>query len=281
MRGQGVIEIGLSTGFIRPASVEYIVEICREAGISDLELWDHDGFFADAGDAAAVRSVLDGAGLRVRSLHGPFTPGAVLPRADRERYTGRFQSSCTKGKIYGARYVVLHPVVVEGESASAEDIPRSAPESLRLWRELAAAAAAEGLDTAFENIPAGRGWPGGCTWQTTLRIAEAVGAANAGTCLDLSHAFAVGDNARIPAALESGTLPLGIHISDGIDGGAADLHLPPGEGDMDWKGLFGVLGKRRFSGRLVIEANSSNLDARLVGSIYRFLRAFIKNEEVA
>jgi sugar phosphate isomerase/epimerase len=272
------MELGLSTGFLHVESVEETIALCREAGIHSLELWEQDGFFSSAVNPEEIRDLLHKQQIQVRSLHTPFTRGALCTQTVRDGYLEEFDHCCRKGRLYGASYVVFHPLVMEGEAPESGRFAETAPDSLSLWKEIAQLAKGQGLKVAFENIPAGRGWPQGCTWTTACAITSALAESNTGTCLDISHVFANDESGDILFDLMKKTPPMGIHLSDGIKGTKQDRHFPPGEGDFEWQRFFRVLKNLSYSGQLVLEVNSPYLSGHLLKGIVRFLNEKMKEE---
>jgi len=264
------MNIGFSTGFLRPDSLETVVKICSDSGISRVELWEHDGFFAESVDPLVIRQRFDEEGIVVNSVHAPFPEGALLPPSERERYLLSFEKACSKGKAYGASYVVFHPAVIEGESYSGPEELHSLKQTLLLWKEAAKTAGRYCLKTAFENLPRCRAWPQGLSPVQISGLLRSGGVENSGTCLDISHVFALNISDRIYEILPALNL-LGVHVSDGIKDNCKDRHLPPGEGDFDWERFMKIVTGHYASISLIIEVNSPYLDGGLLGKVYRFL----------
>ncbi len=264
------MNIGFSTGFLRPDSLETIVKVCRESKICRVELWEHDGFFAETVDPLMIRHRFDEEGITVNSVHGPFPDGALLPLSDRERYMLDFENACRRGKTYGASYVVFHPAIIEGEGYSGPKEFYSLEQTLLLWKEVVKTAGLYGLKTAFENLPVCSAWPEGLAPVQISGLLESVCVENCGICLDISHAFALNNSDQIYEILPALNL-LGVHVSDGIKDNFKDRHLPPGEGDFDWKRFMDIFSGHHASISLIIEVNSPYLDGVLLGKVSRFL----------
>ncbi|MFA7364609.1 MAG: sugar phosphate isomerase/epimerase family protein [Aminobacteriaceae bacterium] len=264
------MNIGFSTGFLRPDSMETMVNVCRESKISRVELWEHDGFFAESVDPLVIRQRFDEEGIIVNSVHAPFPDGALLPPSNRELYLLSFEKACSKGKTYGASYVVFHPAVIEGEGYTGTEELHSLEQTLLLWKEVVKIAGRYGLKTAFENLPRCRAWPEGLTPVQISGLLKSGGVENSGICLDISHVFALNISDQIYEILPTLSL-LGVHVSDGIKDNCKDRHLPPGEGDFDWERFMGITSGRHASISLIIEVNSPYLDGKLLGKVSRFL----------
>ena len=88
--------------------------------------------------------------------------------------------------------------------------------------------------------------------QDMLYILGAARSQNIGTCLDTGHAHLAGD---LPMAIYKLSCHLRmIHIND--NKGDWDGHLPPGEGDIDWKDVMTQLEQNGFRGGLILELSN-------------------------
>lgn len=265
------MDLGLSTGFLNRHSPEDIARMCRAAGIRSLELWDHDGYSAEASEMpSTMRQVFARHGLEVTSLHAPYEPTSRVEEASIDTYLDRFGACCKKARAYGASYVVVHPVLLDEVPAAEEILPSRMSRSISVWRREVQIARACGLRVAFENLPPSAAWPAGCLPRHVRDIARFSGDSSAGICLDVSHCFAAGED-PVEAARSLGKHLIAIHASDGIRGTRTDRHLPPGEGDLDWSTMFKALRDGGFGGKIVLEVRSPYLDAHFLRSIREFL----------
>ena len=267
------MKLALSTNFLRPHSVEQVIEVCDAAGVRVLEIWGHDGVFTQSEDLSETAQKLQKANFTVGSLHAPSTIDSLMQTEDREHDLARIESACWKAGSLQASYLIVHPVVLRDEQLTTNArIPVAMPESFAIWRSVAQRARLAGVRVAFENLPSSNGWPHGCRLEIVQRIADELAEFDAGVCLDLSHSFA---NQEEPYTTSNGTIePLVIHVSDGIAG--YDRHLPPGEGDFDWDKFSNTLFRQGFSGPLVLEVRSPYLSAHLIGSMSEFLKGKLR-----
>jgi sugar phosphate isomerase/epimerase len=266
-----VVKTGFSTGFLRPDSMEKVLKTCAESGIRLVELWEHDGFFAENTDPEAVQGCLASHDISVNSVHAPFPDGALLGLDRHIRYLSLFERVCRKAAVYGASYVVFHPAVVEGELFPEDgDLMRAMPRSVSLWKRLAATASDQGLRLAFENLPCCLAWPEGLSPMRIAGMIQSAEMENTGICLDVSHCFAI-DIAHLLYDVLPDLNPIGVHLSDGIYHNRKDRHLPPGEGDFDWEEFLRILLLHHASAALIIEVNTPYLDGALLGKISEFL----------
>lgn len=267
------MKIALSTNFLRPDSVEQLIDVCHAAGVASVEIWGHDGVFAESEDLSESALRLRKANVAVSSLHAPYTIDSLLLPEDREHYLARIESACRKAESLQAGYMVVHPAVLRGEQPTVDGrLSDAMPESFAIWHSVAQRARVRGARVAFENLPGSSGWPNGCRVETVRRISDELGEFDTGVCLDLSHSFA---NQEEPFITSDGAIePLVVHVSDGIAG--YDRHLPPGEGDHDWDRISNVLCRQGFAGPLVLEVRSPYLNAHLIGSMSEYLQGKLR-----
>lgn len=125
---------------------------------------------------------------------------------------------------------VLHPLAGE---------PRA---SLETFRALVTEAAPTGVRIAVENLI---GYEG-------RRLADLLDLVpGLGVNLDSAHACANGESPAELARFFTGRI-FGVHLSDS-DGGAADLHLTPGRGIVDWPDLLAALRAAEYPGDFHME----------------------------
>lgn len=263
------MNLSLSTGFLRPRTVEEVVDVCRASGTTSLEFWGQDGLFTETNDYAKLSNRLRSSGLTVGSVHAPFTTDSSIDDTCYGEYLNRFSTTCNAAAEVGAHRLVVHPLSWRGETPKGRGAIRDTmPRSFAFWEHVVRTAASYGLATALENLPASVAWPGGCHIGLVKRIVEELDLDGVGICIDLSHCMANGES---PLSLrDSPDVEIGvIHVSDGIQG--MDRHLPPGEGDHDWSLLRNELFVPNPNAALVLEVRSPYLSGFLVGEMCCFL----------
>jgi sugar phosphate isomerase/epimerase len=109
-----------------------------------------------------------------------------------------------------------------------------------------------------------------------LRLMDAVGDPNVGAILDTSHLNAQKEILVLSVEKMAGRIYY-LHVAD--NDGRENEHLVPGDGSIDWKGVFACLRKHRFDGYVAIDVgNVPDLDEAYRRSI-SFLRSI--EEEAA
>lgn len=266
------MKLGLSTSCFKdnPAE-EFIVLYEQTKAFSFLEIWDDDGYFAETRrPTSEVANVFAQRGLGICSVHAPFSNWL---RSTKEEYFASLKDSFTKAKELGASYVVVHPMVSgEERLESNRDLAEAMPQSFALWREAAELAASFDLNIAFENLAVGKQWPEGCPIEVVMELVHALGMPNVGVCLDLSHCFALQQDVIGVIEKYGGDKLFGIHASDGIYADAADQHLLPEQGELDWAAAFAALRNRGFQGHINLEVKGLEETPEAVRAIFGLLR---------
>lgn len=152
----------------------------------------------------------------------------------------------------GAHILVLHPVCLGLEEF--DDRP-DWPEIVRI----AEYARKFGIQLAVENI-FDSVW---CLDRILDRIGDDPAETNIGICIDIGHAALSKDAGREPVCnyLERYADQL-IHLHLHDNHGRCDDHLVPGEGNVDWPRVAGVLEKVGFTGSAVLEVFQQGLSPR-------------------
>lgn len=237
---------------------EHLLELA-EFGFREVELFAALGHF-DYHDARAIDDLagwLADAGLRLHSVHAPIADRvangqwgqplstAAADEAARTRAVREAQAAAAIAARIPFGFLVLHAGLPDAMLPAGEDNGVAA--ARRSIEEIGAAAAPAGVKLAVEVIP--------------NRISEAdrlVGMLEdevdlpppgAGICLDLGHAFLMGDVADTIETV-SGHL-ITTHVHD--NRGKADEHFVPFDGRIDWATALMSLRKVGYEGALVLE----------------------------
>lgn len=241
---------GVSTWLYANRPLEQALRGISGVGFRWVEVWA-DGFHLDPRlgvDLAEVARLVDSLGLRVHSVHTPFSGLNIAhPRlGDPALWRALIGQSIRDAGRLGADVAVVHP------SGHREALaPEEQADSLRAVRELVAdlveIADASGVRVALENMLDYGFWKVG---KSLAELAELFPDPRVGFCLDTGHAAVNGvDNAgEIRAA---GARLISIHAAN--NDGASDLHNPPTEGVVSWPAVEAALREIRYPGRLMLE----------------------------
>jgi sugar phosphate isomerase/epimerase len=259
------VRFGISTHLYYQQRLErdQLLELA-DFGFDAIELFATVGHF-DYHDERAVDELagwLTEAGLKLHSVHAPIVEhllngqwGPALSTAtsaERARAfaVGEAQAAASIARRIPYSFLVTHLGIPDELEPGAED---NSPAAARLsLEELTSAAAKEAVRLAVEVIP------------NRLSAAERLvhmleeevelDAPGAGICLDMGHAFLMGDLADA-IEIVSGHL-VTTHVHD--NRGKTDEHLPPFEGRIDWPTTLMSLQKVGYEGCIMFElANTS------------------------
>jgi sugar phosphate isomerase/epimerase len=246
---------------------EHLVEIAAH-GFECVELFATRSHF-DYHDSVAVRTLaewLEDTRLVLNSMHAPITTSirneefgekfsiATSDATERQRAIAETEAALAVAQTIPYRHLVLHLGWPESSKPAANDNSREA--ARRSLESLAETAEKVGVKLAIEVIP------------NNLSSAEALVAliendlegADVGICMDVGHAFMMGD---LGDAIEMCAEHLvTTHLHDNKR--KSDDHLAPGEGSIDWPAALMALQKIGYEGAWMFEvANTSTPQAVL------------------
>lgn len=240
---------------------EHLVEIAAH-GFDCVEVFATRTHF-DYHDRVAVRSLaewLDDTRLTLNSMHAPICASlvngewgesfsnAITDDQRRRKALTETETALAVAQTIPYRHLVVHLGVPDSTKPAASDNSRDAArKSIVAMLEMAERA---GVQLALEVIP------------NKLSSAEALvsfiendlDGSNAGICMDVGHAFIMGD---LGDAIEacSGHL-VTTHLHD--NRGKTDDHLTPGAGSINWPSTLMSLQKIGYDGTWLFEvANTS------------------------
>lgn len=259
------MRFGISTHLYHEHRLDrgHLLELA-EFGFREIELFATVGHF-DYHDERRIDQLagwLAEAGLQLHSVHAPIVahmvngqwgpPLSTAASAEQARVlaVGEARVAADIARRIPYSYLVAHLGVPESLQSSGGDNSQAA--AIRSLEEMAAATSAVGVTLAVEVIP--------------NRISEAerlvrmleddveLAPPGAGICLDMGHAFLMGDLADA-IEIVSGHL-VTTHVHD--NAGKADDHLAPFEGSIDWPTALMSLRKVGYEGSIMFElANTS------------------------
>lgn len=217
--------------------------------VDGFELLFYPDWYPHVDDIAAS---LRASGLRFPAIHAEKSIGPALGSDQSEaRALGlrRLRDNCRLGGMLGAGLLILH---LWGLPGSDEHLDRN----LDALGACLTIAADEGMSVAVETIPCVRADPLGNVHRALDRDARCLAA------LDTEFLALHGqlDAALIAPWLWEGRRVAHIHVKD-YDGRmvSADGHrryLHPGEGRIDFGGVFGAIHEHAFSGFVSLEASA-------------------------
>ena len=240
---------------------EHLVEIAAH-GFECLEVFATRTHF-DYHDSVAVRSLgewLDDTRLVLNSVHAPINASlvngvwgemlsnAAAEDARRQRAVTEAEAALAMAQTVPYRYLVVHLGVPDGATVTGDNNRDAARRSVLAIHDMAQKV---GVRVALEVIP------------NALSSAEALVSfiendlegTNIGICMDVGHAFMMGDLADAIETCAEHLITTHLHDNKR----KADDHLTPGEGSIDWPAALVSLQKVGYEGAWMFEvANTSN-----------------------
>lgn len=245
---------------------EHLVEIAAH-GFDCVEVFATRTHF-DYHDSAAVRSLaewLDDTRLTLNSIHAPITSSmtngvlgelysnATTDDTGRQRAITEAQAALAVAQTVPYRYLVLHLGVPDEPDSGSRNSREPARRSVLTIHEMAQKV---GVRLALEVIPNALSRPDALV----AFIEQELDGADIGICMDVGHAFLMGEPAD---AIETcAEYLVTTHLHDNRR--KRDDHLAPGEGSIDWAAALMSLQKVGYEGALMYEvANTSSPKAVL------------------
>ncbi|MDP1568776.1 MAG: sugar phosphate isomerase/epimerase family protein [Vicinamibacterales bacterium] len=235
---------------------EHLVEVAAH-GFDAVEVFATRTHF-DYHDPAAVAALaewLDDTRLTLHSMHAPVTAGfvngvwgdtystAIADEARRERTVAEIRQVLEVAKVIPYSHLVVHLGVPLVQRPAANDNHVNA--ARRTLETLESLAAAAGVAVALEVIPNPLSTP-----ETLVSLLEdALESRAFGICLDVGHAFLMGDVVDAVETCSGHITTTHLHDNDGRD----DAHLVPWSGGIDWEAAVLALQKVGYDGAWIFE----------------------------
>lgn len=235
---------------------EHLVEIAAH-GFEAVEVFATRTHFDyhDASAVAALAEWLDDTRLTLHSMHAPVTAGftngvwgarfstAIADEAQRAQAVAEIGAALEVARTLPYRHLVVHLGVPLAQGPAAHDNdPDRARRSLETLREKADAV---GVKMALEVIPNPLSAPDALV----ALIEETLESRTFGICLDVGHAFLMGDVVDAVEACSGHITTTHLHDNDGT----RDDHLVPWSGGIDWDATVMALQKVGYDGSWIFE----------------------------
>lgn len=304
-----MLKLGFVSAILAEFSLDQVAAAAKETGYDSVELmcWPKgkaerryagvthvDAASLTAGNAPAVREVMDQAGVAISGLG--YYPNPLAPDpAEAQVYVDHLKKVIEAARILGVG--VVNTFVGRDWTKSVDD---NWPRFLATWKPLIAFAEDQGIKVAIENCPMSftkDEWPGGKNLATSpaiwRRMFSDIPSNHFGLNFDPSH-FIWQHMDYLRAMREFGSKFFHVHAKDArIDTGRLDdvgimafpnqYHTPklPGLGDVNWSKFFSVLTETGYDGSVAVEvedrAFEGSIELRLASlrQSRTYLRQFI------
>jgi len=273
------IRIAASTWTFRDYDLERALEEISLSGVEYLEIFANNCHLDPRCghlNIPKVKNVISELRLKPLSVHNPFSrllPGDSL-RKTRQDWVKLTKETIDRSAALDISSIVMHPFCLthnergETEAFDVADL---------IIDDIASYAAQKGIRILLEN-------PGPlfyCAYQRAkdlIYLTSLESLAKMGVCLDTCHLICSNLDPASEIRL-CGELLSSLHMSDNKTELRQDLHLPLGDGSINWSSLFNALRETEFSGNIVLEvAGGKSPLKKLMGSI-QFLQKFMKFSE--
>jgi sugar phosphate isomerase/epimerase len=256
---------------------EHLVEIAAH-GFECVEVFATRTHF-DYHDSVAVRSLaewLDDTRLVLNSVHAPINASlidgtwgetfsnAIADDGQRQRAVIEAEAALAVAQTIPYKYLVVHLGVPDTPKPAATDNQRDA--ARRSVQAICEMAQRVGVKIALEIIP------------NRLSTAEALVAmiendlegSDVGICMDVGHAYMMGDLADAIEACAEHLVTTHLHDNKR----KSDDHLTPGEGTIDWPAALMSLQKIGYEGAWMFEVANTSTAAAVIQKAEQARRRF-------
>ena len=268
--------IGFSTGCFYKRKIFDCLPLIKDRGFTYIEISASCPHFNydDLGEVLELKECLETMGLFPYSFHSPFgeeidisSPG----KAFRNGSMNLMFRAAEAARSLRSLYFIVHPGsdVPEGVSRSEKTLRKSY--ALENIRHLNRYCHSGGVTLLLENTLPYNLF--GNTEETAC-VFSCLKSERIGLCFDTGHSHISQDKHSFLKRFAEDIRH--VHASDNF--GKEDLHLPPGQGDIEWKDLFFRLHAVNYPGVIMIETIAGDRsDARAIDEASEarsFLRRF-------
>lgn len=253
------MEIGISTGFFYEQDLIETLPIIHQAGFKFIELWAGASGWGqythynwhERKYTMELKKKLQEFGMRVWSVHAPFSETMDLSNLVEQQRKSAVEECCKlieTLKILQSEILVIHPAVKTFDLKDSQLKEKRIAQAKKSVGEIAETARAEGCRIAIENL-----LPhilGGET-EVLFQLLKDRQGDSLGICFDSSHAN-LWKEPKVEAYLKTvSPYLMATHFSDNY--GLYDDHHPPGDGEINWKGILQILKESGYQGVFMLE----------------------------
>ncbi len=250
------MEIGISTALFYDESILAVLPTIKEAGFNVVEIWagagkygafSHFNWHKDL-EIKSLEVCIRGLGIRVESLHSPFSPTIDLSSPDdaiRTFSVSEVERSMYCMKQLGGKILIVHPA--SSEQSLKDNISvrfskcRQSLESLYIRAEDLGVKLA--IETQLPHVFGGE-------IAVLKKLIEGFSVSVCGFCFDTSHTN-LWQKGCINAFEKLSMTVNSFHISD--NNGTNDNHFVPGDGNINWRELVHLIKKTNCSDIFMLE----------------------------
>jgi sugar phosphate isomerase/epimerase len=256
---------------------EHLVEIAAH-GFECVEVFATRTHF-DYHDSVAVRALaewLEDTRLVLNSMHAPINASlidgrwgetfsnAITDQALRQRAVAEAEAALAIAQTVPYRHLVVHLGVPDSWKPSSGDNNRDA--ARRSVESLQEMAQRVGVKLALEIIPNSLS----SAEQLVSLIEHDLDGADVGICMDVGHAFMMGDLADAIETCAEHLVTTHLHDNER----KSDDHLAPGEGAIDWPATLMWLQKIGYEGAWMFEVANTSTATAVLAQIEKARRRF-------
>jgi sugar phosphate isomerase/epimerase len=264
------MEIGISTGILYKSDLIESLKSIKEAGFDNIEIWagigEKDKFvhynYHNWDYTRKLREKLKGLGLRVVSLHAPFSQELDISQMDEEKRNfavSQIEQATDVLEFLQGNILVFHPSTAPAHFENLIQKMYRLSQARKSIIEILNYCQDKPIRLALENqLPHIL-----CGYSVDLlKLVWEINSQKLGICFDTSHANLAENVCEVIKKFKNWVISL--HVSDNL--GRSDDHNLPGRGNIDWRLFVNTLKLIDYKGVFMLELleQGKGWDARKV-----------------
>ena len=251
------MEIGISTGILYKTDLTESLQLIKEAGFDNIEVWAGMGRegkwihydYHDRDYTGKLNQKIKELSLRVVSLHAPFSPELDISQVEEERRdfaVSEIKKAIDALEFLGGSILVFHPSTAPSHFDNLtqkmyrlSQVKKSIDELLKYCQDKPIKLA---LENQLPHILCGYS-------VDLLKLIWEINSQKVGICLDTSHANLSESVSDIAKKFKDWVISL--HVSDNF--GKSDEHNIPGLGNINWQNFVQTLKLIKYEGVFMLE----------------------------
>ncbi len=251
------MEIGISTGILYKTDLIASLQLIKEAGFDNIEVWAGMGSegkwihydYRDRDYTGKLNQKIKELALRVVSLHAPFSPELDISQVEEERRdfaVSEIKKAIDALEFLEGNILVFHPSTAPSHFDNLTQKMYRLSQVKKSIDELLKYCQGKPIKLALENqLPHIL-----CGYSVDLlKLIWEINSRKVGICLDTSHANLSESVSEVAKKFKDWVISL--HVSDNF--GKSDEHNIPGVGNIDWQSFVQTLKLIKYEGVFMLE----------------------------
>lgn len=276
------MDLGISTWVYMMKPIEEAVKRIHGSGIRFLEIWGDTSTHLDlmsprGGRVPEILNVMNVLDMRAISLHAPFSSLDISSPDESKR---RISVKTILKSIAFCREISCPQLVIHISSSpgvkTREELEVNREKAVKSLSEITELSSESGVEVLLENMAL---HPGhlrlGTEVEELLELVDLFKGKAVSVCIDTGHSVLnkhdPGEDIR-----RADRYLASLHIND--NDGERDLHLPPGEGVIDWPEVYNALKDVGYNGVFILEIYGYDVVWRTIQRAKAYSNSLLEND---